>query len=60
MEKHVFYDYGNGVYYVRACQEKFAKCLSEFIGEHPELRLVSMCGDANLFECYFVVFEKRQ
>lgn len=63
-------DFGNGVYYFTYNQVKFAQALSEFIGQHPELKFVSATGNgtgssAGGYEWgrdkgYFVVFEKRE
>jgi len=38
-------DYGNGLYYFSSTGADFGNELSKFIGDHPELELVAMCGD---------------
>jgi len=57
-------NYRNGVYYFDYNLEDFAKSLSQFIEEHPELRFVSFTGiGANNHDYdkgYFVVFENRE
>lgn len=56
-------DYGNGVYYFSFSEAAYGKALSEFMGEHPDLKLVSQAGDGTGFHGndrgYFVVFEPR-
>lgn len=38
-------DYGNGVYYFDYTKNEFGEQLSLFIGQHPELRMVSFASD---------------
>lgn len=38
-------DYGNGVYYFNYTDSDFGEQLSLFIGQHPELRMVSFASD---------------
>ncbi len=56
-------DYGNGVYYFNYTRKDFAKVLSAFIADHPELEFVSMTGDGTDFHGfdagYFLLFKKK-
>ena len=56
-------DYGNGVYYFSTTGFDFARCLSLFIKEHPNLKLSAMAangaGYRGIDKGYFVVFRKH-
>lgn len=60
-ESNKIVDYDNGVYYFPYARAEYAKALSNFIGDHPDLRLVSQTGDpiSGQDQGYFVVFEPR-
>jgi hypothetical protein len=60
-------DFGNGVYYFPYLRSTFAKNLSDFIANHPELEYVNSTGDGTRYgmrtggieQGYFVVFHKK-
>ncbi|MCK9578205.1 hypothetical protein M0R01_01770 [bacterium] len=56
-------DFGNGVYYFECEGEVFGSTLSAFIGNHPELEVVSIAGDDAYNHGrtigYFVVFKRH-
>lgn len=55
-------DYGNGVYYFGATGAKFAKSLSKFKADHPELKVTAIASDTfgKGHLCgYWVNFEER-
>ena len=51
--------YRNGVYFFECTSADFANGLSGFIGEHPDLKLISFAPDPDSGKGYIVVFEKR-
>ena len=56
-------DYGNDVYYFPVTEKEYAVSLSSFLGNHPELELLSMTGNGNSSygrdAGYFTVFKKK-
>jgi len=50
-------DHGNGVYYLPMKDEDFAKGLSRFVGEHPDLEVVAIAGNGERYgdSGYFVI-----
>jgi hypothetical protein len=56
--------FGNGVYYFPFSGDVFGDKLSEFIGQHPDLELVTVAGDSSgiteITSGYFVVFRPKE
>ena len=57
-QKEKITDYGHGVYFFKLNNEDFPIVLSDFIGEHQDLRLVSLT-EAGVNFGYYVVFERK-